>query len=97
MAHVKPKSINSPPEVKGSFHIQNINNLHYRFQRFLATYNGVSTKYLNHYVNLFVWIENHKKIANATLEKELLNTLTMNNTYITLNDVVNMPPIPCVA
>jgi len=97
LAHVKPKSMNSPPEIKGSLHIQNINNLHYRFHRFLYRYNGVSTKYLNHYVNLFVWIENHKKIAEVALEKEILNTLTLNNTYNTYNDVVSMSPIPCVA
>ena len=97
MAHVRPKSMNSPPEVRGAFHIQNINNCHYRLKKFLERYNGVSTKYLNHYVNLFVWIENHKKLQNVDLNQELTATLTMRNSYVPFHTSATLPAIPTVA
>ncbi len=96
-AHIRPKNMNDPPEVKGAFHIQNINNMHYRIKKFLQPYNGVSTKYLNHYMNLFAWIENHKKEYNTTLQKSLINTLSIKNTYIPFEEIVKLPPIPVVA
>lgn len=96
-AHTNPKSLKSPPQVLGSYHIQNVNNFHTRFRRHLRNYNGVATKYLNHYVNLFVWIENHKKIESINLERALFNTLNANSSYAALNSIVSLPPIPEVA
>lgn len=97
MAHIRPKSMSSPPEVKGIYHIQNVNNLHNRFHRFLRGYNGVSTKYLNHYVNLFIWIENYKKIENTNLKTELLSYITSSNTHANTSDILALPAIPVVA
>lgn len=83
----------------GVYHIQTVNNLHTRFRKFMGKYNGVATKYLNHYVNLFVWIENYKKINNVDINKELYEYALTKNTYICAKDFLNMPPIPvpCVA
>ncbi len=97
LAHVKPKSMNAPPEVKGVYHIQNVNNMHSRFRRFLKNYCGVSTKYLNHYLSLFIWLENHKKINNVNYEEEIINDISMNGTYIKAKDVLSLPVIPLVA
>lgn len=96
-AHIKPKSMNSPPEVRGAFHIQNINNLHYRFRKTLEPYCGVSTKYLNHYLNLYVWIENHKRIPDIDLRKELCSFMYKQNCYTPFSHLVAMPAIPSVA
>lgn len=96
-SHSDPKRINTPPQVLGSYHIQNVNNFHNRFRRHMRNYNGVATKYLNHYVNLFVWVENHKKIKDVDLEKELFNTLNANNSYTALDSIVSLPPVPRVA
>ncbi len=96
-AHVKPKSMNSPPEVRGAFHIQNINNMHYRLRKALEPYCGVSTKYLNYYLNLFVWIENHKNIPNIDLHHELCASLSRQESYASLHDITTIPPIPIVA
>lgn len=96
-AHINPKDVHSPPEVKGAFHIQNINNLHSRIRKFIIPYNGVSTKYLNHYIGLFIWIENCKKISSATLEEQTNEMLVLNNTYISEKELVDFPPIPFVA
>ena len=94
-AHVGKKA--SPPEIKGSFHIQNVNNMHYRIRTFMRKYNGVATKYLNHYVNLFVWLENHKKIQNIDLDNEIYNYIKEQHTYIRGRDLAMLPSLPCAA
>ena len=96
-AHIKPKSMSSPPEVKGVYHIQNVNNLHYRLHRFLRKYNGISTKYLNHYVNLFIWIENYKEVENINLKKELFSYIGSPKTKVNVRELTNLPAIPEVA
>lgn len=84
------------PEIRGIYHIQTVNNFHTRLQRFLRKYNGVSTKYLNHYVNLFVWIENHKSMESR-LEDTLQSHISEKGTYIASKDLPDRAPIPCVA
>lgn len=96
-AHSNPRNQNSPPEIKGAYHIQNVNNLHKRFRGFMKKYNGVATKYLNHYVNLYIWIENHKQINNVNLFQELLDSLTTVGSYTPINDIINLPELPFVA
>ena len=96
-AHSNPRNQNSPPEVKGAYHIQNVNNLHKRFRDFMKHYNGVATKYLNHYVNLYIWIENHKKINNVNLRKELLDTISATGSYTSGNAIIDLPELPTVA
>lgn len=86
-----------PPEVRGAFHIQNVNNMHFRLRKFLGQYNGVSTKYLNHYVNLFVWIDNHKKLEDIDYKIELSSNLIKHHTFISSQSILNLPAIPCVA
>lgn len=96
-AHAISDDQNSPPEIKGVYHIQNVNNLHNRFRKFIRNYNGVSTKYLNHYVGLYIWIENHKKIDGVDLFAELQNTISTTNSHISAQSILNLPPLPCVA
>lgn len=94
-AHVGKQG--TPPQIKGSFHIQNINNMHNRIRRFLRSYNGVSTKYLNHYINLFVWIENHKKNDKIDLNSSIHECISRPNTYTRHADLINLSPIRSVA
>ena len=96
-AHIKSRSQKGPPEVRGVYHIQNVNNLHHRFRQFLQSYNGVATKYLNHYLNLYIWIENHKKIANVNLSEELKESLKKQKSYLPSKAILDMPALPSVA
>lgn len=89
--------LGSPPEIKGTFHIQNVNNMHSRIRSFMRGYNGVSTKYLNHYISLFVWIENYKKVSDINFEKELMTKMRQSNTYISAKIITSLPIIPSVA
>ena len=84
------------PEIRGIYHIQTVNNFHTRLDRFLRDYNGVSTKYLNHYVSLFVWIENHKKMEQP-LDESAKSIILKESTYMTAGTLFDLPPIPKVA
>ena len=69
------KSYKAKAKHKGIYHINNINNFHARLKFFLESYRGVSTKYLNNYVALFMWLENARLSAKngtaVTAEKML--------------------------
>lgn len=84
------------PEIRGIYHIQTVNNFHNRLNRFLRCYNGVSTKYLNHYVGLFVWIENHKAMETK-LEVSLMADISKISTYIPAGSLFDRAAVPCIA
>ena len=84
------------PEVKGIYHIQTVNNFHKRLGYFLRRYNGVSTKYLNHYVSLFVWIENHKQMK-VPAENTLMEFIIKESIYTSPEMLFCKPPVPLVA
>lgn len=81
------------PIVKGPYHINNINSLHQRFRSFLKQYNGVSTKHLNGYVALFIWLENEGKKLN-TSTAHLIDHLIANPTRMTNRQILDIPMPP---
>lgn len=92
-SHSDRYDLKSPPEVRGSYHIQNVNNLHSRIRKAMQKYNGVATKYLNHYINLFIWIENNKRIYKSELCEAMLKSLANWSTYISYRDIIGLPTI----
>lgn len=49
LAHYRFKS-DGKQRVKGVYHIQNVNSYHSRLKKWMDRYNGVATKYLQHYL-----------------------------------------------
>lgn len=48
-----------------SIHLQNVNNAHSRLRQFLSPFNGVSSKYLQNYLNWFAYavkLHNYKEV-----------------------------------
>lgn len=45
------------------YHVQNVNNLDMRLRKFMDSFNGVASKYLQNYLNWFLVLE---KIKNST-------------------------------
>lgn len=45
------------------YHVQNVNNMDMRLRKFMDSFNGVATKYLQNYLNWFLVLE---KIKNKT-------------------------------
>ena len=92
--HVVLQSHGGKPTVNGPYHINNVNALQHRFRRFLADYNGVSTKYLNNYLALFLWMENNK---HCNREKLLLEELNSPGAYVSAKKLAAAPPVPELA
>ena len=45
------------------YHVQNVNNMDMRLRKFMESFNGVATKYLQNYLNWFLVLE---KIKDST-------------------------------
>jgi transposase-like protein len=50
--------------VEDIYHIQNVNNFHSRLKQWMMRFNGVSTKYLQNYMNWFALLEETKGTKN---------------------------------
>jgi transposase-like protein len=48
---------------KEKYHIQNVNNIHSRLKQWMDRFNGVSTKYLQNYMNWFSLLEETKGVT----------------------------------
>lgn len=77
--------------VVGPYHLNNVNAMHSRFRSFLYPYKGVSTKFLNNYLALFLWLENHKKEDNHSL---VCNTISSTGTYVSAKQLRQLAPAP---
>ena len=51
--------------VRGPFHVQNVNNYHSRWKGWLRRFNGVSTRYLQHYVSWFRMLDAHPQARTS--------------------------------
>ena len=61
--HKKFNSSKRQRTVDKVYHVQNINNMDMRLRKFMDSFNGVATKYLQNYLNWFLVLE---KIKNST-------------------------------
>jgi transposase-like protein len=57
---------------RGIFHIQNVNAFHRRLKGWMERFNGVATKYLDHYLAWFHFIERRTFVALPSKMRELL-------------------------
>lgn len=56
--------------VKGVYHIQNVNSYHSRLKGWINRFNGVATKYLDHYLSWFQFLDSIRHRKNeATVSK----------------------------
>ena len=65
----------------------------------MRAYNGVATKYLNHYVGMFIWMENYRKVNEICITELAKEFIGGANTYIRREDIFSLPsaPTPCAA
>jgi IS1 family transposase len=69
--------------IKGIYHIHNVNGYHSRLKRWIDRFNGVATKYLQHYLAWFRYIDNKEHENTASNKKNMLVTsclFTVNET-----------------
>lgn len=73
--------------VKGVYHIQNVNNYHSRLKRWIDRFNGVATKYLQHYLAWFRYLDSKEYENTMSNKKSMLVTsclFTVNFTNVGL-------------
>ncbi len=71
------------------YHIQNVNNMDMRLRKFMDSFNGVATKYLQNYLNWFLVLE---KIKNSTSKMAMVTAIdfTSNSTWYDYKQLFNM-------
>lgn len=81
------------PEIHDDKHLQHVNSMHMHIRRFLRPYCGVSTKYLDNYVSLFVWLKN---VATGVKQahKASLSRLASSDCYISRKRLEAFPAVP---
>jgi len=86
------------PEVQGEHHLQHVNAMHRLIRRFLAPYCGVSSKYLENYISLYVWIRSLRaKQEEWNIREATLSLASAPNSYVTRAQLDARPAIPCCA
>lgn len=63
------------------YHVQHVNSMDNLYERWIKQFYGVATKYLNQYLNWFVFLEKAKKSDNPIID--LARNVTSNMTTIT--------------
>ncbi|GAA4847565.1 hypothetical protein GCM10023310_27120 [Paenibacillus vulneris] len=71
LAHYRFKS-DEKQRVKGVYHIQNVNSYHSRLKKWIDRFNGVTTKYLQHYLAWFRYIDSKEYENTASNKKNML-------------------------
>lgn len=63
-----------------TIHLQKVNNVHSQLRKFLRPFNGVSSKYLQNYLNWYAYIENIK-MSKTTLKQWFIAILSTDQAY----------------
>ena len=86
------------PEIQGEYHIQHVNAMHRQIRLFLSDYYGVSSKYLENYISLFVWLKNSGAYKRKKKIKETsVGMVASSNCYVSRRELEAMPSIPTCA
>lgn len=87
------------PEIDGEHHLQHVNSMHRHIRRFLAGYCGVSTKYLENYLALFVWLKSVKATTKQrkNTEKASISRAATPGCYIPRYAIESRPMLPMCA
>ena len=86
------------PEIYGEFHLQHVNAMHMHLRKFLSKYCGVSTKYLENYISLYVWLKNVAACRQKKhTQKVSISRMATSDCYISRKELEALPAVPCCA
>lgn len=83
---------NKGERIKGIYHIQHINAYHSRFRKWISKFQGVATKYINHYLEWFRYIELHKRLSTRNKKQDMLIRAFLHSVHVVTNSLK-----PCYA
>ena len=72
LKHKKFNASKGQRTVDKVYHVQNVNNMDMRLRKFMDSFNGVATKYLQNYLNWFLVLE---KIKNSTSKMTIVTAI----------------------
>jgi transposase-like protein/IS1 family transposase len=87
VAHKKFNASKGQRVVDKIYHVQNVNNMDMRLRKFMESFNGVATKYLQNYLNWFLVLE---KIKNSTSKMATLAAIAFasNTAWMEFKNIV---------
>lgn len=86
------------PEIKNGLHMQHVNTMHRHIRRFLSGYCGVSSKYLENYIALYVWLKTvGASRQRKTADKVSAARAATPDCYITGKAIYSRPAVPMCA
>ncbi|HET8861613.1 IS1595 family transposase [Marivirga sp.] len=81
LTHYRIDATKKQYSIKKIYHVNNLNNLAKRFKEYIKPFNGVATKYLQNYLNLFRFVElfkNKESMINEFYHASITDKLTLN-------------------
>jgi len=86
ITHKKFNASKGQKTVDKVYHVQNVNNMDMRLRKFMDSFNGVATKYLQNYLNWFLVLE---KIKNSTNRMATVAAIafTSNSAWMEFKDI----------
>jgi transposase-like protein len=82
IAHYRFKSTESK-RVKGVYHIQNVNNYHSLYKRWLSRFAGVASKYMDNYLAWFKFLQENKELSRQALIRSMFVAACTPSTFET--------------
>ena len=86
ITHKKFNASKGQKTVDKIYHVQNVNNMDMRLRKFMDSFNGVATKYLQNYLNWFLVLEKIKNITNKMATVAII-ALASNQTWMQFKDI----------
>lgn len=86
---------NHKPEVRDGYHLQHVNAMHRHIRKFLAGYYGVSTKYLENYLALYVWLKSFVQFSQKkNMDKASVARAAASDCYVSRKAIESRPMVP---
>lgn len=70
------------------YHVQHVNSMDSFYERWIRRFNGVATKYLNQYLNWFIFLQKVKKSSTQTVDlvRNVISNVSAIKTYRSIKD-----------
>ena len=70
------------------YHVQHVNSMDSFYERWIRRFNGVATKYLNQYLNWFLFLQKVKKSSTQTVDlvRNVISNVSAIKTYRSIKD-----------
>lgn len=94
-SNTSPNSSEHKAEVRDGHHLQHVNAMHMHLRKFLSKYCGVSTKYLENYISLYIWLKNVAACRQKKHTKKVsISRMATSDCYISRKELEALPAVP---